>query len=155
MPTELPYAAEAETGLSYDELEVLRTQYYKEIEQGHVTTQSKFNYGWGLVKSQTAELQTEGVKLLQEIYSASPAHRRECTYYIAVGYYKLRNYAYARKFNDLLLSVEPENMQAQSLRQLIDQAVTRDGYIGMGIIAGTAAVAGVVLASVLRRSARK
>lgn len=34
-----------------------------------------------------------------EIYSASPSHRRECTYYIAVGYYKLRNYAYARKFN--------------------------------------------------------
>jgi hypothetical protein len=24
---------------------VLRSQYYKEIEQGHVTTQSKFNYG--------------------------------------------------------------------------------------------------------------
>lgn len=34
-----------------------------------------------------------------EIYSASPSHRRECTYYIAVGYYKLRNYAYAKKFN--------------------------------------------------------
>jgi hypothetical protein len=31
---------------------------------------------------------------------------------------------------DLLLAVEPENMQAQSLRQLIERAVTRDGYIG-------------------------
>lgn len=31
---------------------------------------------------------------------------------------------------DLLLSVEPDNMQAQSLRTLIDRAVTRDGYIG-------------------------
>jgi mitochondrial fission 1 protein len=89
-----------------------------------------------------------------EIYSASPSHRRECTYYIAVGYYKLRNYSHARKFNgeylslppfsscswlarsmganekDLLLSVEPDNMQAQSLRTLIEQSVTRDGYIG-------------------------
>ncbi|RXK38867.1 mitochondria fission 1 protein [Tremella mesenterica] len=130
MPTDLPYAAEAETSLSYDELEVLRRQYYKEIEQGHVTTQSKFNYGWGLVKSPSADMQTEGVKLLQEIYSASPSHRRECTYYIAVGYYKLRNYTHARKFNDLLLSVEPENMQAQSLRTLIERAVTRDAYIG-------------------------
>ncbi|OCF37275.1 mitochondria fission 1 protein [Kwoniella heveanensis CBS 569] len=154
MPTELPYAAEAESSLSYDELEVLRRQYYKEIEQGHVTTQSKFNYGWGLVKSPTAEQQTEGVKLLQEIYSASPAHRRECTYYIAVGYYKLRNYAYAKKFNDLLLSVEPENMQAQSLRTLIDQAVTRDGYIGVGIIAGAAAVTGLIVASLVKRSRR-
>ncbi|KAL1409038.1 Mitochondrial fission 1 protein [Vanrija albida] len=153
--TDLPYAAEAETSLGYDELEVLRNQYYKEIESGHVTSQSKFNYGWGLVKSAAPELQTEGVKLLQEIYSASPSHRRECTFYIAVGYYKLRNYSHARTFNDLLLAVEPENMQAQSLRQLIDKAVTRDGYIGMGIIAGAAAVTGIVLASVIKRATRK
>ncbi|RSH78396.1 mitochondrial membrane protein [Apiotrichum porosum] len=150
--TDLPYAAEAESSLGYDELEVLRNQYYKEIESGHVTTQSKFNYGWGLVKSGSSELQTEGVKLLQEIYSASPSHRRECTYYIAVGYYKLSNYTYAKKFNDLLLAVEPENMQAQSLRQLIDKAVTRDGYIGMGIIAGAAAVTGVLIAGLVKRS---
>ncbi|BEI84750.1 hypothetical protein CcaverHIS002_0501510 [Cutaneotrichosporon cavernicola] len=152
--TDLPYAAEAESSLSYDELEVLRNQYYKEIESGHVTTQSKFNYGWGLVKSSTAELQTEGVKLLQEIYSASPSHRRECSYYIAVGYYKLRNYTYARKFNDLLLAVEPENMQAQSLRQVIDRAVSRDGYIGMGILAGAAAVTGLVATALIKRSRR-
>lgn len=43
--TELPYAAEAEISLSPEELNVLRAQYYKEIESGHVTTQSKFNYG--------------------------------------------------------------------------------------------------------------
>ncbi|KAK1923857.1 mitochondria fission 1 protein [Papiliotrema laurentii] len=151
MPTDLPYAAEAESSLSFDELEVLRTQYYKEIEQGHVTTQSKFNYGWGLIKSNSADLQTEGIKLLQEIYSASPSHRRECSYYIAVGYYKLRNYANAKKFNDLLLQHEPGNLQARSLRTLIDNAVTRDGYIGMGIIAGTAAVAGIFVASLLKR----
>lgn len=36
-----------------------------------------------------------------EIYSSSPSHRRECTYYIAVGYYKLKNYQYARKFNGM------------------------------------------------------
>ncbi|KAK4685102.1 hypothetical protein P7C73_g5054, partial [Tremellales sp. Uapishka_1] len=139
--TDLPYAAEAESSLSYEELEVLRTQYYREIEQGHVTTQSKFNYGWGLVKSGTAELQTEGVKLLQ----------------------------------DLLLAVEPENMQAQSLRTLIERAVTRDGYIGeldlgdlavnarlqtdvttgVGILAGAAAVTGLVLAGVLKKASRR
>jgi hypothetical protein len=31
---------------------------------------------------------------------------------------------------DLLLHVEPSNMQAQSLRSLIDRAETREGYIG-------------------------
>jgi hypothetical protein len=80
---------------------------------------------WGLVKSPKRELQTEGIKLLQggscvantdftqlsaddfatlschdpEIYSSVPSHRRECTYYIAMGYYKLGNYGHARKFN--------------------------------------------------------
>lgn len=33
-------------------------------------------------------------------------------------------------FIDLLLHVEPSNMQAQSLKALIDQAETREGYIG-------------------------
>ncbi|OXG25281.1 mitochondria fission 1 protein [Cryptococcus neoformans Ze90-1] len=154
MPTDLPYAAEAESSLSPDELEVLRRQYYREIEQGHVTIQSKFNYGWGLIKSPSPELETEGVKLLQEIYSASPDHRRECTYYIAVGYYKLRNYAYARKFNNLLLSVEPGNLQAQSLSTLIENAVKRDGLVGIGMITGAVAVVGLIAGSVWKRSRR-
>jgi len=46
-------------------------------------------------------------------------------------------------------------MQAQSLRQLIDKAVTRDGYIGMGLLAGAAAITGVVAAALIKRSTRK
>ncbi len=43
--TDLPYAADAEESLAYEELEVLRNQYDKEREQKHVTIQTKFNYG--------------------------------------------------------------------------------------------------------------
>jgi fission 1 protein len=58
-------------------------------------------------------------------------------------------------------------MQAQSLRTLIEQSVTRDGYIGklpavwwmkltsgMGLLAGAAAVTGLVVAGVLKRARR-
>jgi hypothetical protein len=45
MTTDLPYAAEAEQSLEFDELEVLKTQYSKEVAQGHVSVQTKFNYG--------------------------------------------------------------------------------------------------------------
>jgi fission 1 protein len=59
-------------------------------------------------------------------------------------------------------------MQAQSLRQVIDRAVTRDGYIGtsagssssakltagMGILAGAAAVTGLVATALIKRSRR-
>ena len=74
------------------------------------------------------------------------------------------------EYVDLLLSVEPDNMQAQSLRTLIEQSVTRDGYIGesptatgesglrlmlgMGLLAGAAAVTGLVVAGVLKRARR-
>src|ERR1700683_5032211 len=88
MPTELPYAADAEVSLSYDELQacitpphtpcpplqpkayndvlqVLRLQYQKELAQSHITVQTKFNFAWGLVKSPMRENQVEGVRLLQ------------------------------------------------------------------------------------------
>ena len=44
---------------------MLRTQYQKELGQGHITVQTKFNYAWGLVKSPVREHQVEGVRLLQ------------------------------------------------------------------------------------------
>ncbi|KAJ2923903.1 hypothetical protein H1R20_g13188, partial [Candolleomyces eurysporus] len=155
MPTELPYAADAEVSLSYDELEVLRTQYEKELAQAHVTTQTKFNYAWGLVKSPLREHQVEGVRILQDIYRAEPARRRECLYYLALGYYKMGNYEDAKKFNGLLREKEPANLQAQSLGQLIDRKAATDGYIGMALAGGAAAVGALLLAGLIRRAARK
>jgi len=99
----------------------LRLQYQKELAQDHVTVQTKFNFAWGLVKSPVHEHQVEGVKLLQgervdcvlfsairifislcdviEIYRHEPLRRRECLYYLALGYYKMGNFEEASKFN--------------------------------------------------------
>ncbi|KAF8582792.1 mitochondrial fission 1 protein [Ramaria rubella] len=152
MPTELPYAADAEVSLSYDELEVLRSQYRKEVAQSHVSIQTKFNYAWGLVKCPQRDEQAEGVKLLQEIYREEPARRRECLYYLALGYYKMGNFEDARKFNSLLLEKEPNNLQAQSLGTLIDKGVTREGYIGMALAGGAAALGTLIIAGMIRKS---
>ncbi|KAH7097572.1 mitochondrial fission 1 protein [Auriculariales sp. MPI-PUGE-AT-0066] len=153
MPSlDLPYAAEAEVSLSYDELEVLRLQYEKETGQKHVSVQTRFNYAWGLVKSPQHNDQVEGVKLLSDIFRQEPTRRRECLYYLALGHYKMRNYREARDFNALLLEKEPNNMQAQSLLQLIERADTRESYIGMALLGGVAAVGAVAIASLMRRS---
>ncbi|KAG8220942.1 hypothetical protein J3R82DRAFT_2447 [Butyriboletus roseoflavus] len=154
MPTDLPYAADAQVSLSYDELEVLRLQYQKERAQSHVTVQTKFNYAWGLVKSPVREHQVEGVRLLQDIYRSEPTRRRECLYYLALGYYKMGNYSDAKSFNDLLLEKEPTNLQAQSLASLIEQAVTKEGYVGMALAGGIAALGTLVIAGLIRRAAR-
>ncbi|KFY37471.1 hypothetical protein V494_04724 [Pseudogymnoascus sp. VKM F-4513 (FW-928)] len=142
--TTLPYAADAESPLKPSELQVLRAQYEKEGE--YVGVQTKFNYAWGLIKSNQRSEQQTGVRLLSDIFRDSAERRRECLYYIALGNYKLGNYAEARRHNDLLLDKEPTNMQAGSLRALIDDKVAKEGLMGVAILSG------VAVAAALRRT---
>jgi mitochondrial fission 1 protein len=158
--------------LNPDELQVLRGQYEKEGE--FVGLQTKFNYAWvrirgsgqrwvyslinasqGLIKSSSRNEQQEGVRLLSEIFRNAPERRRECLYYLALGNFKLGNYAEARKFNDLLLDHEPSNLQAESLRGLIDDKVAKDGLMGVAILGGVALAAGVVGGILLRGAKRR
>ncbi|KAF8270685.1 hypothetical protein EI94DRAFT_728666 [Lactarius quietus] len=156
---DVPYAADAELPLSFDELQVLRMQYEREVAQSHVTTQTKFNYAWGLVKSPMREHQVEGVQLLagnpisvcfslrlssRTLARYIPPRTPEKTrmpYYLALGHYKMGNYDQAKSFNSRLLEREPTNLQAQSLDGLIETAVNREGYIGMAIAGGAAQLA--------------
>jgi len=142
MGSTLPYAADAESPLKPEELQVLRSQYEKEGE--HVGVQTKFNFAWGLIKSNLRADQQDGVRLLSDIFRISPERRRECLYYLALGNYKLGNYAEARRYNDLLLDKEPANLQASSLRSLIDDKVAKEGMVGIAILSGVAIAAGVV-----------
>jgi fission 1 protein len=98
----------------------------------------------GLIKSNARQDQQEGVRLLSDIFRTSPERRRECLYYLALGNYKLGNYGEARRYNDLLLEKEPANLQASSLRELIDNKVAREGLMGVAILSGVAIAAGVV-----------
>ncbi|CAJ2502148.1 Uu.00g050010.m01.CDS01 [Anthostomella pinea] len=138
----LPHAVDAETPLKPSELKVLRDQYEKEGEM--VGVQTKFNYAWGLVKSNSRNDQQLGVQLLSEIFRLSPERRRECLYYLALGNYKLGNFGEARRYNDLLLEKEPANLQAADLRRLIDDKVATEGLKGVAIISGVAIAAGVI-----------
>jgi len=94
------------------------------------------------------------VRLLSEIFRSSPERRRECLYYLALGNYKLASYAEARRYNDLLLEHEPRNLQAGSLKGLIDDKVAKEGLMGAAIVGGIVVAAGVV-GSLLFKTARK
>ncbi|MCJ1250505.1 mitochondrial membrane protein [Trapelia coarctata] len=147
-----PDAADAESPLKLEELQVLRGQYEKEGD--FVGVQTKFNYAWGLIKSDARGEQQEGVRLLSEIYRNAPERRRECLYYLALGNFKLGNYAEARRYNDSLLSIEPANLQAASLRGLIDDKVAKEGMVGVAIVGGVAIAAGVI-GSLIFKGARR
>ncbi|KAF3389494.1 Mitochondria fission 1 protein, partial [Penicillium rolfsii] len=135
------------------ELQVLRAQYEKEGE--YVGIQTKFNYAWGLIKSNTRPDQQEGVRLLSEIFRGAPERRRECLYYLALGNYKLGNYGEARRYNDLLLEKEPANLQAASLGSLIDDKVAKEGLMGIAIVGGLAVAAGVVGSLIVKGARRR
>ena len=109
----------------------------------------------GLIKSNARPDQQEGVRLLSEIFRASPERRRECLYYLALGNYKLGNYGEARRYNDLLLDKEPQNLQAASLGSLIDDKVSKEGLLGIAIVGGLALAAGVVGGLVVRGAKRR
>ncbi|PHH64623.1 hypothetical protein CDD81_4234 [Ophiocordyceps australis] len=153
MVAELPYAIDAETPLSPSELDVLRAQYKKEGDL--VGVQTKFNYAWGLVKSNNRSDQQLGVHHLSDIFRASPERRRECLYYLALGHYKLCNFGEARRYNDLLLDYEPANLQAADLRQLIDARVAREGLMGVAILSGIGVAAGVLGAFIFKNARRR
>ena len=108
----------------------------------------------GLIKSNSRPDQQEGVRLLSEIFRNSRERRRECLYYLALGNYKLGNYAEARRYNELLLELEPANLQAGSLKGLIDDKVAKEGMVGAAIVGGVVVAAGV-LGSLLLKGARK
>jgi fission 1 protein len=109
----------------------------------------------GLIKSNARNDQQNGVRLLSEIFRTSPERRRECLYYLALGNYKLGNYSEARRYNDLLLEKEPANLQAGSLRSLIDDKVAKEGLMGVAILSGVAIAAGVVGGMIFRGVGRK
>lgn len=151
--TRLPDAADAESALKPAELAVLRSQYEK--EDPYPSLQTKFNYAWGLIKSNKRDEQQLGVQLLSDIFRQSPDRRRECLYYLALGHYKLGNYAEARRYNDSLLEIEEGNLQAQSLRDLIEDKVQKEGLFGVAIVGGLAVAAGVVGGLLVRGAQRK
>ncbi|KAJ5303276.1 Mitochondrial fission 1 protein [Penicillium atrosanguineum] len=149
----LPYAADAESPLKPPELQVLRAQYEKEGD--YVGIQTKFNFAWGLIKSNERPDQQEGVRLLSEIFRGAPERRRECLYYLGLGNYKLGNYGEARRYNDLLLEKEPANLQAASLGSLINDKVAKEGLMGIAIVGGLAVAAGVVGSLIFKGTRRR
>ena len=112
--------------------------------------QSKFNYAWGLIKSDKVDDQRKGVKYLTEVFKDSPQRRRECLYYLALGSYKLGDYSDSRRYAEALVNHEPENSQALSLKRMVEDRIAKEGLIGIAILSGAVAV-GATLISLMRR----
>ncbi|KAJ3394390.1 mitochondrial membrane protein [Entophlyctis sp. JEL0112] len=134
-----PFLLDLQSASSLDDIEALRSEYNTQLNSGKVNPQTKFDFAYVLVKSASRKDHEAALVLLHELYKENPARRRECLYYLSIGNFKLSNYVEARKFNEILLQMEPRNVQSLKLRELIDEKVRSDGLIGMAIVGGVVA----------------
>lgn len=134
--------------LAPEQLRILRDQL--ESERPNVSPQSEFNYAWGLIKLDHHKQQIDGLRIMERLYKDVPELRRDCLYYLSLGSVKVGEYTNARRYVDFMLKKEPNNSQALELKKTIEDKVTNDGLLGLGILAGALAV-GVGVAGALMR----
>ncbi|CAK9441981.1 uncharacterized protein LODBEIA_P57950 [Lodderomyces beijingensis] len=145
-----PALEEVKDPLSKQQLEILKNQL--DSEQPTPSPQTQFNYAWGLIKSDSFKQQQEGVAILVGLYKTAPSLQREVLYYLSLGSFKTGDYTNAKRYVDRLLADEPENSQAKQLRENIDDKVTREGLIGIGVAGGVLALGVGIIGALVRRN---
>ncbi|KAF8003018.1 hypothetical protein HF325_002263 [Metschnikowia pulcherrima] len=143
-----PALEELNVTIAPEQLRILKNQ----LDSEHPPSpQLLFNYAWGLLKTDALRSQKEALEILATLYRDAPSLRREALYYLALGSVKTGEFTNARRYADSLLEKEPDNAQFKALKQAIDDQVTQDGLIGLGIAGGVLAVGLGVLGAVMRK----
>ncbi|XP_059665368.1 mitochondrial fission 1 protein A [Cornus florida] len=109
---------------------------------------------WALVHSKRPEDVQRGIAMLEASLSgiSSPLQMREKIYLLAVGYYRGGDYSRSRQLVDRCLEIAPDWRQALNLKKAIEDRITKDGVIGVGI---TATVVGLLAGGIAAALSRK
>lgn len=134
-------------------------KYNNELLKGAVSRETKFEYAWCLIRSKYTDDIRKGIVLLEElVQKATKDDSRDFLFYLAVAYYRLKEYERALKYIRTLLKNEPGNKQALELEKLIDKALKKDGLVGMAIVGGiglgVAGLAGLIGLAVSKGAAK-
>ncbi|KAI4308167.1 hypothetical protein L6164_031269 [Bauhinia variegata] len=109
---------------------------------------------WALVHSKRPEDVQRGIAMLEASLPGTSdlIQQREKLYLLAVGYYRSGDYSRSRDLVDRCLMIAPDWRQAVTLKKTIEERITKDGVIGMGIAAtAVGLIAGGIAAAVSRR----
>ncbi|KAH3902745.1 probable Mitochondria fission 1 protein [Saccharomycodes ludwigii] len=130
----LPTLEDAYGELPPAQLEILRQQVLS--EGGDIASiQSRFNYAWGLIKSNDVDNQRLGVKLLSDVYKEAPKRRRECLYYLTIGCYKMGEYTMAKRYIDALAERESShNTQVFALKKMVESKIASQSLKGLALV---------------------
>ncbi|KAI4305942.1 hypothetical protein L6164_029267 [Bauhinia variegata] len=109
---------------------------------------------WALVHSRQPEDVQRGIAMLEASLpgTSKPIQQREKLYLLAIGYYRSGDYSRSRDLVERCLMIAPDWRQAVTLRKTIEDRITKDGVIGIGIAAtAVGLIAGGIAAAVTRR----
>lgn len=84
-------------------------------------------------------------------------YKRDCMYFMALGFYHLHDYNNSRQWLHTLLRYDSENRQARIMLDLVNEKIHDEGVKGLAIAGGAVAggvlaVAGIVALALLRRN---
>ncbi|PWA54223.1 mitochondria fission 1 protein [Artemisia annua] len=118
-------------------------------------SESIMRLSWALVHSRQPEDVQRGIAMLEAsiVNTSSPLQKREKIYLLAVGYYRSGDFPRSRMLLDQCLEIAPDWRQALSLKKAIEDRITKDGVIGIGITAtAIGLIAGGIAAALVRRN---
>ncbi|XP_073157323.1 mitochondrial fission 1 protein A-like [Henckelia pumila] len=116
-------------------------------------SESIMRLSWALVHGRQPEDVQRGIAMLEESLTNtnSPLQKREKLYLLAVGYYRSGDYSRSRQLLDQCLEIAPDWRQALSLKKTVEDRITKDGVIGIGITATAVGLLAGGLAAALAR----
>ena len=125
--------AELDSNICDEDIAEHEKNYATELRNSPVvSTKTQFGYAFVLIKSKCENDMRKGIRLLEDLCH-SGIDQRDFIYYIAVGYYRLKEYGPAIKYTERVLSIEPENLQATNLLQIIKEKRKKDALIGAAV----------------------
>lgn len=111
---------------------------------------------WALVHSRREGDVLRGIAMLEDQLARGleKERRRETLYLTAVGYFRTQEYLKSRRAVDEALRDSPQFYQASQLKKMVEQKITADGVIGVGIATAAVAAVGATVAIVMGASRR-
>ncbi|XP_017078983.1 mitochondrial fission 1 protein [Drosophila eugracilis] len=131
--------------VSQEDLERFEKKYHQELElDGDVTTETKFEYAFCLVRSAYTNDIRKGIIILEELARTHPDGRRDYIYYLAFGNARVKEYASGLKYCKAFLDIE-SNDQVRSLEEYIKMQIDKEVAKGIAVAGGAALVLGGIL----------
>ncbi|XP_042490964.1 mitochondrial fission 1 protein A-like [Macadamia integrifolia] len=120
-------------------------------------SESIMRLSWALVHSRQPEDIQRGIAMLEASLAGSntPPQKREKLYLLAVGYYRSGDYSRSRQLVERCLEIAPDWRQALTLKKAIEDRISKDGVIGIGIAATAVGAVGLVAGGIATALARK